>query len=129
MNLTSRNPFEINQSITIKKTNMNNKKLATAQTYNPNDLASTGYDITLYADGSVAAESHSRWQGSRDGERFRSDPGTVDLERLDPDDEDNDAEALLAAFVSTFDPYEDLPDCERAGNYGFRQTRLGYIVQ
>ena len=108
---------------------MNNKVLATYQSYNPHDCTSTGFDFTLYADGSVAVESHSRWQGSTSGERYRSEPDTVDLSNLDESYPDNDADSLLSAFVDSFDSSEDLPSPYSRGSYGFRCTRQGYVIQ
>ncbi len=108
---------------------MNNKALATAQTYDPTSLVSVGYDATLYADGSVALELRSRWQGSTDGTRYRSAPDTIDVTEIDPSDPDNDAEAALTAWLATFDPWEDLPCEQSAGCYGFRRTRAGCIVR
>lgn len=101
---------------------MNNKKLATQQTYDPNSLTSTGYDFTLYADGSVSAEYRSRWQGSYDGCRYRSAAGIVPTEN---------PEQSLAEFVERFEWDVDLPDDEgfQHGNYGFRETFKGVKVQ
>jgi hypothetical protein len=79
---------------------MSNKSIATHQSYDPYDCTSTGYDFTLYSDGSVAVEGHSCWQGSTSGDRYRSDAGTVDLSKLDESDPDNDAEALLEGIAA-----------------------------
>jgi hypothetical protein len=108
---------------------MNNKALATHQSYDPYDCTSTGFDFTLYADGSVAVTSRSRWQGSTSGERYRSEPDTVDLSNLDESDPDNDADSLLSAFVDSFDSLEDLPSPYSRGSYNFHCTRKGYVIQ
>jgi hypothetical protein len=108
---------------------MNNKAIATHQTYDPYNCTETGYDFTLYSDGSVAVEGNSRWQDGTSGERYRSDPDAVDLSTLDESDPDNNAVALLAGFVATLDPMEDLPNEYSNGSYGFRCTRKGYKVQ
>ena len=100
---------------------MNNKALATTQTYDPNDLTSMGYDVTLYGDGSVGLLGRNRWQGTRDGDRYRSDPETVEI--------GNDPDQDLAGFLATFDPLYDLPSDHGKGNHGFRQTRRGWIVR
>jgi hypothetical protein len=108
---------------------MSNRSIATHQSYDPYDCTSTGYDFTLYSDGSVAVEGHSCWQGSTSGERYRSNPDTVDLSTLNESDPDNDAEAMLAGFVATFDSFDDLPSEYSRGNHGFRCTRKGYRIQ
>lgn len=100
--------------------NMNNKVLAKLDTNNFRDAVNTGYTFTLYADGRVSALYHSRWQGSRDGARYTTDPGYVDLSSLDESDPDSDAEALLTMAVQHVQPSEDRE---------WRQTRRGHIVK
>lgn len=95
-------------------------KLATVRTFDPQNICSTGYTFTLYGDGHVSAEYRSRWQGSRNGVRFVTDPGYVDLSSIDSDDIDNDAEALLTSAVTNI-CVED--------NSSWRQTRRGHIVR
>ena len=96
---------------------MNNKKLATYCDYNKNDLTSTGADWTLYADGRISADTRSRWQGSRDGERWIA-WGAVKVEELGDDVDDNDAESALVAWVGAhkWDSAEDFMDRVRAGH-------------
>ena len=106
---------------------MSNKIIATAQTYERNDLTATGYNVTLYADGSIALEYRSRWQGTRDGTRYRSNPGEVNVDGI-TGDVDNDAEARLTEWLTTFDPHTDLPCDWHNGNGSFRQTRRGCVV-
>lgn len=108
---------------------MNNKAIATYQSYNPHNCTEAGYDFTLYADGSVSAVNHSRWQNSTTDKRWRSDAGAVNLSELDESDPDKDAEAMLASFVDSFDDWADLPSEYSKGNYGFRCTRKGYVVR
>ena len=102
---------------------MSNKILLEIQTYDPHDCTTSGYDVTLYSDGSVAIETHSRWQGSRTGERWRSYDGYVDIAALADGDPDNDARAALVSAVDAFRAaYSDL-----ARNW--RHTRRGEIVR
>jgi hypothetical protein len=61
------------------------RKIAEIKTYNPSivqgfryEAVEVGYKLTMYADGSVAVERRSRWQGSRDGCRWRTAAGYVD---------------------------------------------------
>lgn len=84
------------------------------------DMTATGYRWTLYGDGRVTAEYHSRWQGSRDGARWTTEPGYVDLDDLDEDDGDNDALALLTSATETTRP---------AGDPAYRSTRRGHLVR
>ena len=99
---------------------MSRKIIATLDTANFNDCTARGYSWTLYADGRLAAEYHSRWQGTRDGARWTTDADAVDLSGLDPDDPDNDALARLTAAVEDLEPEYDSR---------FRQTRKGHLVR
>lgn len=98
---------------------MNNKVLAKLDTNDFRDATKTGYTFTLFGDGRVSAEYHSRWQGSRDGARYTTDVGYVDLSVMDPANPDSDAEALLTMAVQHAQPSEDRE---------WRQTRRGHIV-
>lgn len=99
---------------------MSRKKLATIVEYEPNDITTTGYEYTLYADGHVAAQFRSRWQGSRSGTRYVTKPGFVDVNDIDHDDPDNDAEANLTMLAQSLDPTEDEE---------WHMTRRGYVIQ
>jgi len=94
-----------------------NQKLATYCDYNPNDLASTGANWTLYADGRISADTRSRWQGSRDGARWIA-WGAVDVEALGERGDDDDAESALVAWVTghVWECKEDYMEQVRAGN-------------
>lgn len=100
-------------------------------------LRTNGYDwtvrwvATLYGDGSVALEWHSRWQNSTDGARWRTKPGAVGLEDGD------DPEAVLQRW---FDANEADIHLMRqawaygertnwAHTYGVRMTRRGWRVR
>ena len=96
------------------------KILAQIDTADFRDCVATGYSFYLYADGHVAAEYRSRWQGSRDGARYVTDPGAVNLSAIDDGDPDKDAEAVLTEWVTDEDP---------ATGCWWRQTRLGSIVR
>ena len=100
------------------------KVLATHDTADFGDCVNTGYHFTLYGDGRVAADYHSRWQGSRDGARFTTAVGAVDLAYLD---DWEDATALLAWWVaSNTPPQEDIACC---GGGTWRQIRTGHLVR
>lgn len=96
------------------------KILAILKTYDASDCTSTGYEFTLYSDGHVAADSHSRWQGTTDGARYITGPGYVDVSRINESDPDSDAEAVLTDAVR--DVFPDDPGGE------WRMTRRGRIV-
>ena len=72
---------------------LSRKKLAQIKTYEPSDITSVGWAITLYADGHLSAQSRCRWQGGRDGERYVTDPDYVVLEK-----DDNPQEILENLF-------------------------------
>jgi hypothetical protein len=46
------------------------KILASVETYDSNDITSTGYDVDIREDGTVRAEDRSCWQGSRSGRTY-----------------------------------------------------------
>lgn len=113
---------------------LSRKAIAELSTRNPQDCTSTGYDFTLYADGHVSAVYRSRWQGSRDGARYITDAGAVDLSDWDEADPDSDAEALLAGWLGIGpdgiieDPIEEERG-ERGNQRTWRRTRAGVLVQ
>lgn len=80
-------------------TRQSTTQVAQVRSDDPHDCASTGWLLTLYSDGSVAAEYTTCWQGSRSTVRYRSDPGLIDVDDLDPEDEDHDAEAALTKLL------------------------------
>lgn len=98
------------------------KKLISIQTYGSNNMTSTGHTWDLYSDGHVTAESKTRCKGSFDGARWTTEPGTIDLADIDPDDPDNDLEAALTGVI---DKFEDAPSFFPTW---FRKTRLGTRV-
>lgn len=104
----------------MKVTRSSRKALVFVNMFDPRDMCSTGYTFTLYEDGHVSAEYRSRWQGSRNGARFVTGPGFVDLRDLDSDDIDNDAEARLTEAIRHARPDEDSE---------WRQTRRGHVVR
>lgn len=95
------------------------KTLATLTTYDPADCTSTGWQYSLYSDGHVSAESHSRWTGTRTGARYVTGPGHVDLGNIDANP-DTDALARLTMAVQHVHPPEDRD---------WRQTRRGFLVR
>lgn len=92
------------------------KTLATLTTYDPADCTSTGWLYSLYSDGHLSAESHSRWTGTRTGARYVTAPGHVDVGNID---DDTDALALLTAAVQHTYPPEDRD---------WKQVRRGILV-
>lgn len=94
--------------------------LATLDTANFADCTKTGYTFTLYSDGHLSAEYHSRWHGSRTGARYITDPGYVDVSAIVDGNPDTDALAKLTSAVQGVSPSEDS---------AWRQTRRGYIVR
>ena len=104
---------------------LSRKVLAHIRTWEPQDLTSSGWDFWLYADGHIAAEYTSRWQGSTTGERYVTAPRCVDVDAIDPSDPDSDAEALLTAETSLADPRGDYG----VPASGWRQTRVGHTIR
>lgn len=96
------------------------KILATLDTADFSDCVNTGYSFTLYSDGHLSAEYNTRWQGSRNGARYITAPGHVDVAQIVENDQDADALALLTMAVQDVRPSEDRD---------WKQTRLGYIVR
>lgn len=96
------------------------KILATLDTADFRNCVNSGYTFTLYSDGHMSAEYFTRWQGSRNGARYITAPGHVNLSALDPKNPDADAEALLTMAAQDVYPSEDA---------SWKQTRRGYIVR
>lgn len=96
------------------------KILASLDTADFRDCVNTGYTFTLYSDGHLSADYHSRWQGSRNGSRYITDPDYVDVSAITEDDPDNDAEAALTSAVQNISPSEDR---------NWRQVRRGHLVR
>ena len=103
-------------------------RLTSTRTYDPDDCATVGWDVTLYSDGHLAAQRRDCWQGSTSGERWVTDPGRVDYR--EPDDPETTADdqahvEMIASLERFIDDDEDGPtdDC------GWRQTRKGYVVR
>ena len=102
------------------------KVLAIVDTADFSDCVATGYRYTLYADGRVAADYRSRWQGSESGARYSTEAGEVDLSDMDASDPDNDAEAILTAWIKGENPMEAV---EYGSGNTWRQTRRGSVVR
>lgn len=108
-----------------QKTDLSRKILAQIRDYDPDDITSTGHTWTLYADGHLAAEVHSRWQGTRTGSRYVTAAGYVDLTAINPQDPDVDAEAVLTDHAGMFrDGQYDLDDLD-----DWRETRPGQLIR
>lgn len=91
----------------------------------PEGLTPVGWGATLYADGRVAIEHKSYWQGSLDGERWTTEPGHVDVAALDPADPDNDGEAALTHVIDTIADHQYGPEEMPV----WRRTRRGSVVR
>ena len=102
---------------------MNNKKIATIQTYNPHDCTSTGGDWTLYADGRIGVTTRTCWQGSRSDERWIF-PNAIDMGAIGAQGDDDDAESQLTAWVENIEnTYYDYAEA------GMQKVRGGWVVQ
>lgn len=96
------------------------KILATLDTADFSDCVNSGYTFTLYSDGHLSAEYRTRWQGSRSGARYITNPGHVDVSEIADGNPDTDALAKLTSAVQDVSPSEDS---------AWRQTRRGYFVR
>lgn len=81
------------------------------------DCVNRGYSWTLYADGRVAAEYVTRWQGSRSGQRWTTDPGACDTDAPESD---------LAAFAEACVHYTMYHELDESRDW--RQTATGYVI-
>lgn len=93
---------------------LSTKVVARYSDFDGDDMTATGWRWTLYSDGHIAAESRSRWQGTRTDERYITDAGYIDL------DTPVDPRVRLVWGVKDVCPHHD-PD--------FRQTNKGYVIQ
>ena len=88
------------------------------------DCANVGYTWTLYEDGRVTAEYHTRWQGSTDGTRYTTEPeyANVSVIRV------SIIKEWTIEKIETF-LREILLDVDPATDEAFRMTRKGWTVQ
>lgn len=96
---------------------MSRKVLAKHDDNDFNDCVNCGYMWTLYADGHISAEYVTRWQGTRNGVRYVSEPGYVDFEHW----QGFTPEETLKAVRENID--------DLTLDYDFRITDNGYVVQ
>ncbi len=96
------------------------KILATLDTADFRDCINTGYTFNLYSDGHLSAEYNTRWQGSRNGARYITAPGHVDVSEIVEGNPDTDALAKLTMAVQEVSPSDDS---------AWKQTRRGHIVR
>jgi len=96
-------------------------QITSTQTYDPDDCTTAGWEVTLYSDGHLSAESWSCWQGSTSGERWVTDPGRVDYREPEDPETTADDQAHVEMIASLEHFIDDA--C------GWRQTRKGYVVQ
>ena len=104
-----------------RRPRLSTRRITSTQTYDPTDCTSVGWNVTLYADGHLAAEHCSRWQGSTSGERWITAAGRV--EYREPDDPATTADDQ--AHVEMLAELERFMDADNS----WRQTRRGYVVQ
>ena len=115
---------------------LSTRRITSTQTYDPTDCTTVGWDVTLYSDGHLAAESWSCWQGSTSGERWITAAGRVDYR--EPSDPETTADDQ--AHVEMLAEVERFTDCRDGGQRGrvvgagwtedgWRLTRRGYVVQ
>lgn len=97
------------------------KILATLDTADFRDCIATGYTFNLYSDGHLSAEYHTRWQGSRNGARYITAPGHVEVAEIVEGNPDADALAQLTMAVADIVSPDEESD--------WRQTRRGYIIR
>jgi hypothetical protein len=107
------------------QTKLSRKILARISDFDANRIDLTGHTWTLYSDGHLSAEYHSRWQGSHTGARYVTDAGYLDVDAINPMDPDTDAEAALTAEVEQI--VKDGIDISESG--AWRQTRRGVVVR
>lgn len=96
------------------------KILATLDKADFRNCVNTGYTFNLYADGHLSAEYNTRWQGSRNGARYITAPGHVDVSKIVEVNPDADAIAKLTIAVQYVSEIVDRD---------WKQTRRGYIVR
>lgn len=105
--------------------------IAKTRTYDPHSITSAGWDLTAYADGRVAVEYHTRWQGRVTGERWTSEPG-----RIGPDDAELGLEMLTdrddygLSIVDEIACEEPTATTTRdSAGHLWRRTRRGVLIR
>ena len=95
------------------------KTLATLRTYDPHDLTSTGYSVTIRENGTARLEYRSRWQGSYTGRVYIADlPDSVMIAaRGEAGEEQPDLETAVLEWLASSCPDE------------WRMIRRGYKVR
>lgn len=92
--------------------------------YNDADFSNcvnTGYRWKLWADGHISAESHSRWSGSRTGERFVTEPEYACI-HIDMG-YDEIIQEIANSDREKLDRFDELYDND------YRKTCNGYVVR
>ena len=113
-----------------RRPRLSTHRITAIQTYDPTDCTSVGWNVTLYADGHLAAEHCSRWQGSTSGERWITAAGRVHYR--EPEDPETTADdqahvemlAQLEGFITEWDIYSYGWTIQ-----GWRATRRGVVVR
>jgi len=116
------------ETMTTPPQRLSTRRITSVSTYDPSDGDVAGWEITLYADGHLAAEYATRWQGETSGERFVTAPGRMTTAH--PSDEQAHVEMLaeaqtLAAALNSISWDTD----NHRSIQGWRATRRGYVVR
>jgi hypothetical protein len=97
------------------------KTIAQFQTYNRNDVTSTGYDISIRENNSIRIESHSNWQNSKTGIVFIANAPTSVLNAIfNPSEEEPDLETALLEWID---------ESSENDFSNWKKIRSGYIVR
>ena len=105
---------------------LSTRRLTSICTYDPSAGDVAGWEITLYADGHLAAEYTTRWQGETSGERFVTAPGRM---TTNPSDEQAHVAMLAEAQTLAAAVNKISWDTDNHSIRGWRATRRGCVVR
>ncbi len=102
---------------------LSTRRITSICTYDPSDCTASGWEVTLYSDGHLAAEYATRWQGETSGERFVTAPGRMTTGEQAHVEMLAEAQTLAAAVnkISW--------DTDNHSIRGWRATRRGHVVR
>lgn len=100
------------------------KILARACTYDPNDCASSGYEVKVFADGRMTAEYHTRWHGDENGTRYER---LVDVESPPEGGWQRWLQCVVASSEGKWD--EPRADEWRGARDGWKRIKSGIPVR
>ena len=115
------------ETMTTPPQRLSTRRLTSICTYDPSDCTASGWEITLYSDGHLAAEFSTRWQGETSGERFVTAPG-----RMTTNPSDEQAHVAMLAEAERLDTALNRISWDtdnRRSIQGWRPTRRGYVVR